>query len=398
MMVVAVLLAMLGIGGCASQDVLDEKVASRIRTVALLQISEPQVEQIDHYGKDNESHSTAYAQLLASAGIQFAPLLAESISRRLGDSGYHVNYLTQDYSGYGGQVTPDSAAARSGADAILLVRLKRIAYVSPGKDGALQPWVQVDVQLFDPNTHDSLYARQFNAGYAGDAGKAVRLPVDPKYRYLTASALHADVDASAGGLKDAMLAIGAAIGEDFAKGTRPMLKPSEAAMAAAQAAPAAPPQTAEDRDRATAEALAAQWSDRAPPVPAAPPPVAPPADTLNAVQADAQADEVPTPAAVPAAPVQPPAAAPLPEAPVPTAPPPVVAAAAPAEPISGAFTLPQAITVHAQPLDTAETVGELPAGAAVKVDPRVIHNPLGDWRYVTGDGASGWVQQSALQP
>jgi hypothetical protein len=406
----AVIVASCLMASCASPDVLSEQAASRIRTIALLQIAEPQVDLIENFGKRNESHSSVYSQMLVEHDVHLSALLAEALARRLGDSGYRVTYLALgDAAGYSGALASDSQSARADADAILVVHLNNVSYVSPDRDTALQPWAVADVQLFDARTGELIYTRSFNAGYAGASGKSVRLPVDPHYRYLTAGELESKFDDSSRGLKDAMLAIAGAVGEDFAIGTRPIVR-----QAPATAEPAAPPETTADRDREAAAAMAAQWEASTPP-PAAPAAAAANVDaaaaTLSAMAADAYtADGVDGPTApVPASeatptpglepePVAPPAEA-VPElaaAPPPSEPvaPPVAAAPTPA--VASSVILSAEAPVRAQPTTIGAAIAVLPAGTPVSPDPREIHNPTGDWRYITSGTVSGWIAAGAL--
>src|SRR3546814_19677189 len=86
---------MAGLLGCAAgpRAELSEGAANQIRTVALLDIAEPSVDQVLNRGNGNESHSTTYATLLPNAQVALSPLLAEAITRTLERHGYRVANL-----------------------------------------------------------------------------------------------------------------------------------------------------------------------------------------------------------------------------------------------------------------------------------------------------------------
>ncbi|NGY06352.1 hypothetical protein [Solimonas terrae] len=259
--------------------------ASRIRTVALLDIAEPTVDLALNTGRSNESHSSSYAQALTDQQIEFSPLLSEAITRRLEDSDYKVSTLADQRPVLKDDGSVDLSAVRTDADAILVVRFVRAAYVSASSDG-LQPLALVEVQLFDARSHQRLYSKTFDGGYDAGAKAAVRLPTDPRFRFASVDQLMQKLDDSASGIKDAELAIASAVGRDFAVGSRPVAGYSEPE-------PAPPQTTAAERDRLAAAALAAQWAARTPaPAPADTDSAASSAaDTTAAVEAKPSANE-----------------------------------------------------------------------------------------------------------
>lgn len=315
---VTVSILMAGLAACATgpQTELGEGVASRIRTIALLDIAEPPVDQILNRGRSNESHSSTYAQALTDAQVEFSPLLAEAITRQLERSHYRVMSLPTQRPVIGADGQVDLSSIRTDADAILAVRFKGAGYASPSTT-SLQPWAIVDVQLFDARTQRTLYSKTFNGGDDLGIDGAIHLAANARYQYASPDELNAKLDDSADGIKDAELAIAGAIGQDFAIGSRPV-----AGYAEPQRPPvAAPEKTAAERDREAATALAAQWAAAAPP-----PAPAPVVDAAATAPDDGMASAEPE-AGLPSASATPAVDA----ADRPQAPPPVIAAA-PAEP------------------------------------------------------------------
>ncbi|HET8880858.1 MAG TPA: hypothetical protein VFM56_01670, partial [Solimonas sp.] len=298
--------AFLVLGACATtapDGAWSPVTASRVRTVALLDIAEPAVDLVLNRGDSNESHSSSYAQALTTGQIVFSPLLAEAITRQLDRSNYQVLPLAErPVVAADGSV--DLSGIRTDADAILVVRFIKAGYVSDSTSD-LQPWAIVEVQLFDSRTRRALYSKTFNGGYDTGAAGLIQLATQPRFRFESVEQLTDRLDDSAGGIKDAELAIAGAMGRDFAIGSRPVV--SESSLAEA---PPSPPVSADERDRQTAAVLAAQWTEAMPRAPVVPPDAATPA-TGEATSAtpvadiDGQATAPDTTAAAPTAMTQP---------------------------------------------------------------------------------------------
>lgn len=273
--------------GCATgpQSKLSEEAASRIRTIALLDIAEPPVDQILHRGTSKESHSSTYAQMLTDAQVEFAPLLAEAITRQLERSNYRVQSLPTQRPIVYGDDQIDLSSINTDADAILVVRFKSAGYTSTTTT-ALQPWAIVEAQLFDTRTRVALYTQTFNGGADLGISGAVHLATNARFQYASPEQIESKLEDSVDGIKDAELAIADVIGQDLAVGTRPVAGYVETARPAA-----APEMTAAERDREAAAALAAQWAAAAPP-PAPAVDIAPAATDDNA-PANAAANATP---------------------------------------------------------------------------------------------------------
>src|SRR3546814_4415735 len=112
---------MAGLLGCAAgpRAELSEGAANQIRTVALLDIAEPSVDQVLNRGNGNESHSTTYAQLLTNAQVELSPLLAEAITRQLERNGYRVVNLPTQRPVVRDDGHIDLSSIKTDADAIL---------------------------------------------------------------------------------------------------------------------------------------------------------------------------------------------------------------------------------------------------------------------------------------
>ncbi|HET8880698.1 MAG TPA: DUF2846 domain-containing protein [Solimonas sp.] len=165
----------------------------------------------------------------------------------------------------------------------------------------------------------------------------------------------------------------------------------ESSLAAARLVPPAMPAPT------PAEPMPVAAASVAPPETAEPvEPAAPSVPAMPVEPAAASAAAIPAPAPMPAeAPIAAHVAAP----PVPVVPPPPAPPQAPAaEPgtSAGTVALVARAELHDQPRSGSPVTAALPAGTRVKADPRTIHNPGGDWCYVTAGDRSGWVLKSAL--
>src|SRR3546814_13651825 len=83
---------MAGLLGCAAgpRAELSEGAANQIRTVALLDIAEPSVDQVLNRGNGNESHATNYAHLLTNAQVELSTLRAEANTRQPVPQGHRL--------------------------------------------------------------------------------------------------------------------------------------------------------------------------------------------------------------------------------------------------------------------------------------------------------------------
>lgn len=291
--IAATAVAFLVLGACATtapDGAWSPVTASRVKTVALLDIAEPAVDLVLNRGDSNESHSSSYAQALTTGQIAFSPLLAEAITRQLDRSNYQVVPLAERP-----VVAADGSVNLSGirtdADAILVARFIKAGYVSDSTSD-LQPWAIVEIQLFDSRTRRALYSKTFNGGYDTGAAGLIQLATQPRFRFESVEQLTDALDDSAGGIKDAELAIAGAMGRDFAIGSRPVV--SESSVAEAQPTP---PVSADERDRQTAAVLAAQWTAATPRAPAASPDAA--AAAAGEAASTAPVDQIDEPVATP---------------------------------------------------------------------------------------------------
>jgi hypothetical protein len=439
--IAAMAVAFLVLGACATtapDGAWSPVTASRVRTVALLDIAEPAVDLVLNRGDSNESHSSSYAQALASEQIAFSPLLAEAITRQLDRSNYQVVPLADRRPAVTADGSVDLSGIQTDADAILVARFIKAGYVSDST-GDLQPSAIVEIQLFDSRTRRALYSKIFSGGYDTGAAGLIHLATQPRFRFESVEQLTDQLDDSAGGIKDAELAIAGAMGLDFAIGSRPVVSESPVAEA-----PPTTPVSADERDRQTAAVLAAQWAEAAPRAPAAPPDtavatpaaVAPPEEPAQAVPDREAAQAIPVTVAVEQPAIAPGDAtasaadigtqAPTADAaprfetpaagvsdaglaePVGTAPdiaPAVAAPAAAAAPAQtntaaprddAAVVVQYQATVRVSPTMHAAIIAVLPAGTAATRDARVIRNASGRWCYITSATVAGWVPMDAV--
>jgi hypothetical protein len=436
------------LSACATTAPNDEwspGVASRTRTIAIAEIAEPAIDLVLNKGRDNESHSSSYAQTLAAAQISFSPLLTEAITRQLERYNYEVLPLADPRLAAAADGSTASSGTQPDADAILVARFIEAGYASDSTS-ELQPLAVIEVQLLDSRSRRVLYAKTFNGGYDIGGNGLVHLATQARFRFESPGQLSDQIDDSAGGIKDAELAIASALGRDFAIGSRPVVSDSTMADAAPP-----PPVSAAERDQQTAAALAAQWTEA---MPAAAPQAASPASDAVPEAAATTADvasgadtaamttdtavtssgaEAPAPVAdpTPAIPVteavqQPattaaaaiteretpspmtadsPAAVAEPVAAGPAHEPMAGAPAAAAGPDAANAVTPQDGTMvsvqyrtllRASPTTQAAVVTVLPAGATATRDARVINNASGSWCYITSATAAGWVPTDAV--
>jgi hypothetical protein len=219
-----------------------------VRSIAIVNIAEPQSEQILNVGtalgpssdttlsQPRIENSTTYSQMLAARNVLFVPDLVKTVSATLTDAGYRVVYLPDQRA----FITPDGKSedftqVHTDADAILVIRFTGAGYVSSPLERSYQPWITLSARLLRSSNKEEIYFKTFSGGYQMTAESSVSLPSSSRYRYLYFHDLTASVDQSVQGLKDSVNDIASYLGKDLFNGA-----PAEPLPLPPQAAPVPP--------------------------------------------------------------------------------------------------------------------------------------------------------------
>lgn len=220
--------------GCASLPKTDLSVNNRqkLHSIAMMDVREPKAESVVNFGGAagafgligglvqggvNASHTSTYSERVVSEKITFAPVIGDSLTTRLSDSGYQVVALhnqTVKLSSDG--KSDDYSDVKTDADAILNVWITSFGYVSPPNTSDFIPWVVIRARVLDAKSREDMYFKTFACGW-DIKHDSIHIEADNKYRYGSFGTLTDQFDQSVAGLKDCEQAVVAAIGQDLTK-------------------------------------------------------------------------------------------------------------------------------------------------------------------------------------
>lgn len=387
---------LLGLSGCVTvpKIELNQNESKNIKTIALLNVAEPQSEQVINMGggaalfglvggivqgATNSSHSTSYTKLVADQKIHFSPDIVETITNQLTASGFQVVYLNDQKPAVASDgKSDDFSSIRTDADAILVVWFTTVGYVSPPYSTSFQPWVAVRARLLDAKTKRDLYFKTFSGGYEMKAENSIYVPADSKYKYESFSALTMEFEDSINGLKESVCAIAHYISKDFSQGTTPTTTcgssglPSSGQAASKEHAPAIDNTTPisstvlirHQSKSASAHSAVPQESQPTPVIASmTAPTVVIPADIENKPQ-----QLMPEP---PASELE--------------------------DYVSKTFTLNKATQIRLIPDPQAEVTATLAVGTQVNQSSKMVRNEFGDWCHIQSGDIAGWALASAIR-
>ena len=223
-----------GAVGCAPTVphlALDKQTRPGIRTVALLQVPEPEQHVMMNMGGGamafgligglvqagaNQSNTTELTKRMKSLNLTLGAALADALRGELPRDGYEVTYLSS--------VRPktksdgkemDYRVIETEADAILDVWFVAAGYLSTPSSTTYEPWVRVSARLVSSQTREPMYFQIYNYGAVMKAQGIVDLPATPVFTYGTAGTLLERSGEAADGLRASIQPIAARIVEDL---------------------------------------------------------------------------------------------------------------------------------------------------------------------------------------
>jgi hypothetical protein len=204
-----------------------------IRSIAIVNIAEPQSEQILNVGtaigpssdtrlsQPRIENSATYTQLLADRKTIFVPGLVKTLGTALTADGYAVSYLPDQHAFMTADgKSEDLTQVHADADAILIIRFTGAGYVSSPLERSYQPWVTLSARLLRNSNREEVYFKTFSGGYQMTADSVVSLPSSSRYRYLYFHDLATSVDQSIQGLRDSVNDIANYLAKDLFNGAR----------------------------------------------------------------------------------------------------------------------------------------------------------------------------------
>jgi len=221
------------IAGCvtAQQVDLDKAANSRLRRIALVPVDPPKNVIVANIGSpamafgaigglmagiNDADHSSAYKEMLNSKKVELAPALTAALQDELRKSGFEVVTITDQKPTLSADgKTLDYKGIHTDADALMVVRLATVGYMSPQFSSTYRPWVAATAVLFDASTKKPIYAKTFSAGYEMKVKNAIHVDTSARFRYGSFDELSARFDDSVAGLLEGESLIAGLIGRDL---------------------------------------------------------------------------------------------------------------------------------------------------------------------------------------
>jgi len=221
------------ISGCATAQSVDlaRGAGSRIRKVALMPVDPPVNVLVMNIGggasmfgaiggliqgADNSEKSKAYKELMIERGVQLDRPLTAALRDQLKRSGYEVTLITDQKPKVSADGrTKNFKEIRTDADAILVVSVGAVGYISGQFSTYYQPWVAATAVLIDARTKEVLYTKTFSAGFKMKVKNAVHIETAERYKFPSYDELSGHFDESINGLVDGEMLIAGQVAEDL---------------------------------------------------------------------------------------------------------------------------------------------------------------------------------------
>lgn len=227
---VAVLLS-----GCGTAPVaLRPDVTSKIKTVALITVSEPQAYVANDYGHPGvmfglvggvvAGMSTVNAgknlnQITQASGFTAGENLTRSMQDQLVKAGYKVSVIKVAHEKSGELLNSYESIDAGGADAILDLAIQNIGYATehPMFSPHWRPASIVNVALVDTRTHEKLYSEKFMYGYHNPFMSGTNLDAPTTYQFQNKDSMFSDSNKLIAGMQDSVNAVTRKVAENLSK-------------------------------------------------------------------------------------------------------------------------------------------------------------------------------------
>jgi hypothetical protein len=231
----AVLLCVMAllISGCvtAQQIDLDKAANNRLRKIALMPVDPPQNVIVQNIGSpamafgaiggliagtNDAGHSNTYAEMLKTRKVELASVMTAAIQDELRKSGFEVVTITDQKPKVSENgKTLDYKGIHTDADALMVVRIATVGFMSPQFSSSYRPWVAVTAVVFDAKTEKPIYVKTFSAGYEMKVKNAIHVDTSARFKYGNFDDLSARFDDSVAGLTEGESLIAGLIGRDL---------------------------------------------------------------------------------------------------------------------------------------------------------------------------------------
>ncbi len=223
------------LSGCGSAPVaLRPDATSKIKTVALIAVSEPQAYVANDFGHPGvmfglvggivAGTSSANAgknlnEITQAAGYTAGEKLTQSMEDQLVKAGYIVSVIKVPREKSGELFNSYENINAGGADAIMDVAIQNMGYATehPMFSPHWRPASTVTVALVDSRTHEKLYSEKFMYGYHNPFMSGTNLDAPNTYHFNNKDSLFSDSNKLVAGMQDSVNAVTRKVAENLSK-------------------------------------------------------------------------------------------------------------------------------------------------------------------------------------
>lgn len=223
------------LSGCGSAPVaLRPDATGRIKTVALITVSEPQAYVANDFGNPGlmfgavggivAGTSSANAgkslnQIVQGAGYSAGEDFTRSMQALLAKAGYSVSVIKVPREKAGELLSTYESIDTGGADAVMDMAIQSMGYATehPMFSPHWRPASIVYVALVDSRTREKLYSEKFMYGYHNPFMSGTNLDAPKTYHFKDKDSLFADSDKLVAGMKDSVNAVTRKVAENLSK-------------------------------------------------------------------------------------------------------------------------------------------------------------------------------------
>jgi hypothetical protein len=230
-------LLLLTLTGCgpAQRVVFDPTAAAGIKKIAIMRVPEPALYTVFNIGgagmafgmigaaaeiAERERKSNAFTTKMKEQQFEPANLLVQTLATALRGKGYDTSVVTiAQPVATAGHSADDSVYAQLDADvdALLIVALRTIGYISPAGSSDYVPWINGNAQLFSTKTRAKLYLQVFSSGWDPPQDGIAYLPPPQGYAYPNFDTLTASPKPAQKGIERGLVSLANFISHQLSK-------------------------------------------------------------------------------------------------------------------------------------------------------------------------------------
>lgn len=229
----SIVILMALVTGCGSTRMaVKPEVASRIHSIALIRVGEPEAYVAQDFGNpgmmlgavggavagaSSANAEKSVTQIVTDRDYAAGRDLTQLLESRLRDMGYEVQVVSVERKDKDKLLEDYRGVETGGADAILDVVIESIGYATehPMFSPHWRPASQIRVALVDSRSGEKLYAEKFMYGYHNPFMSGTDLDAPATHHFKNKDALFADGKKLVAGIQDSVRAVTVEIGNSL---------------------------------------------------------------------------------------------------------------------------------------------------------------------------------------